>query len=358
VVAAGIMFWALFSSYAAATEIEQSEKLNENMLVLRSMVSADYVTYPDNIAVLRNIGSEPVVVFRMIVRVNGTEVWDSGISNLGKINVGELRAFRFLCPGCFAHENEPVILEVFYMPEELFNRVNPASLKPTSKVILFRVNSFPIENLKLKITRGVCETPQGNWTWVDFMDPFEASGTEGTLTQWIRLRFPEASSNSTIKIKIGVNNLVENDVITVYKVSQWVQADTNNRKYPVTIKIIPESPNWSIPQREWYLGAYKWHGSVRAYVDFVKLFWSRFNYRVYQAFVKVFHRESGTYLITVRLVCKTDSGSRVVAEGSLIRDVSLGWGSGAYEDYIVKLSPHPSMLYGFNRVEVYVTKLS
>ena len=79
IIGIGIMVWGLCSGYAAVERMKAHQELNKNILVLRSMISADYVMYPGGVAILRNIGKEPVVIIRLITIRNGRIVWDSGI---------------------------------------------------------------------------------------------------------------------------------------------------------------------------------------------------------------------------------------------------------------------------------------
>jgi len=362
------MVWGLFSGYAAAERAKAGEELNKDLLVLRSMISADYVMYPGGVAILRNVGEEPVVIIRLVTIKNGEKVWDSGIGYWGELDVGDTGRFAFSCPGC--GNDDVVTLQVHYMPRQLFDPANPTLIDPTTATILFRVASFTSEEVK-SASSVWCVTPPGNWSWIDFMDPFEAGSPAGTLTKWLKLRLPrdsieerEYSNMITVKIKTTSKSRQRLAVVTVIsenETDQWVDANFQNLKYPITIEITSETPGWSIVQREWYLDAiyrHSWWGSrISSYVDLVKLFWDTFNYRVYQVFAKVYHDRDGVYKVTAKLICETDSGSIVVGEGSLMREVDVPWGGASYEDYVINVEPHPSM-FSFNRVEVYVEKIS
>jgi len=369
IVGIGIMVWGLCSGYAAVERMKSHQELNKNILVLRSMISADYVMYPGGVAILRNIGKEPVVIIRLITIRNGRVVWDSGIGYWGELEVGETGRFSFSCPGC--GNDDIVTLQVHYMPSELFDPANPTLIDPTTETILFRVASFTSE--KAKSPSGAwCVTPAGNWSWIDLVDPFEAGEPAGTLTKWLKLRLPKDSIEEreyyeTITIKIKTisedkQRIATATVMSENETDQWVDANFQNLKYPITIEVTAETPGWTIVQKEWYFDAiyrhsWWWGSKVSSYVDLVKLFWDTFNYRVYQVFAKVYHDQDGVYRVTARLICKTGSSSIVVGEGSLTREVDVPQGGAAYEDYVINIEPHPSM-FSFNRVEVYVEKIS
>jgi len=368
IIGIGIMVWGICSGYATVERMKADQELNKNLLVLRSMISADYVMYPGGVAILRNVGKEPVVIIRLIAIKNGERVWDSGIGYWGELDVGNTGTFGFSCPGC--GNDDTITLQVHYMPRDLFDPANPILIDPTTKTILFRVASFTSE--KVESPSGAwCVTPSGNWSWIDFVDPFEAGAPAGTLTKWLKLRLPKDSLEErehfnaiTIRIRTSSESRQRSATVTVMsenETDQWVDANFQNLKYPITIEITAETPGWTIVQREWYLDAiyrHSWWGSrISSYVDLVKLFWDTFNYRVYQVFAKVYHDQDGVYKVTARLICKTDSGSTVVGEGSLTREVDVPWGGAAYEDYVINVEPHPSM-FSFNRVEVYVEKIS
>ena len=96
VLAVGFFLWNFTASLSQVLRIQGTEELNDKLKLLRARISTDYVFYPAGEARLRNIGNEPIVVYRLIVYNNGSLVWDSGISEIARMGIG--RTFQITRP--------------------------------------------------------------------------------------------------------------------------------------------------------------------------------------------------------------------------------------------------------------------
>lgn len=349
VIGIGLFLFGLLSGYSGIYRLKSMEEVNAEALVLRSLISADYVFYGD--AYLRNIGKEPVVIFRLITLNNGTIMWDSGIREIITLGVGELGKVSYQCPSC--REGDPIVLQVHYIPEKLFDPSNPELINPTSDVMLYKVASFPAENIVLGLA-GACPA-LSNWVWVDFVDPVEA-GQTGALSNMIKLRLSKASTLKDITLNIMVRDdsggTAEGSktLPSMSDVDEIIELrSASGVRYPAEVFLDIEDPDWVLVQNRWYFGR-----DLTAYIDLVKILWNSFNYRTIEVFVKAFHRDSGLYKIDVRIY---DCFDRLIAEGSNVKEVHLGGGSGVWEEYSVALDHNP-LISDVYRVEVYVTDIS
>lgn len=357
VIAVGIFSWSFLSSYASLSRLEGGERLNEDMTMLRSMISADYVLWPEGLAWLRNVGTEDVVVMRLMVYDSGGRLrWSSEMGPIYRedaigeyvLRVNEKGLYRFVCTTC--DPEKPVMLNVYYIPVKLLSEAT----KTNPETMLFQVKSFRSEGTEWGyLGGGVAPQCYGyfqgkNWTWVDYVDPEETSIAYGSLSENIRVRFAKASEIDYIRVRVGVASLRENTVISMSGSHQVVKADTGGRTYPITLRIESVMDNWVLPQREWYFDRLS---SYRTCVELIKLFWNTFNYRVYGVYTTVYHGSSGNYNITAVL---KDCTGNVISRGWLVR---TGVSSGSYEDYMIRIYPYPSM-FDVWRVEVYVQKIS
>jgi len=362
ILSAGIFAWSFLSGYIAISRLESHRKLNENSIIMRSMISADYVLWPEGLAWIRNIGTEDVVIVRLVVYDSeGRLGWSSKLGPIRRedkageyvLRPTEVGLYRFVCPSC--NPNKYVTLSVYYVPVKLLSEEDIIKVNP--ETVLFQVKSFKSEEARWGYLGGG-SSPQcylyfqgKNWTWVDYVDPEESSISSGRLSENIRIRLPKASAIENIKIKVGVANLRENIVTSAGESHQMVKADTSGKYYPQTIQIISSTQNWEIPQREWYFHRLSTPSSTYSSVELIKLFWNTFNYRVYSVYVTVYHGYSGNY--KVKAVLKDCNGA-VISLGELVRN---GVSSGSYEDYMIRVYPYPSM-FDVWRIEVYVERLS
>ncbi|MCX8188040.1 MAG: hypothetical protein N3F65_05490 [Nitrososphaeria archaeon] len=156
ILAAGITLWVFFSGYALMTRLSAQEEVNKELSVLRSAISADYVICPRGEALIRNVGKEPVVIFRVIVYKNGEMTWDSlreyGVRAFAEIDVNEVSIppIRFPCPPTREDQSEIgdlVTVQIHYIPKSLFDPSSPELIDPTSDVLLFRIATFQVEKI-------------------------------------------------------------------------------------------------------------------------------------------------------------------------------------------------------------------
>lgn len=355
IVAAGLTLWAFYSGYASATRISAQEEVNKELSILRSAISADYVLCPQGEALIRNIGKEPVIIFRLIVYKNGEVVWDSlrvyGIEKLAEIDVGDKSGVRFTCPTSYSKE-DIVTLQVHYIPKLLFD----PSLKlidPSSDVLLFKVVSFKAEEVSLALVEKACPDDTQNWAWMDFVNP-EESPPYGDLGRRIGVRLPEASSVFTMNLKVKVEGASGSrsavaSIASISDETQWISIDMSGLRYPVKITFEAISPeDSSVLQRTWYFDAIE-----TSYINYVQLVWNNLDRKLVGAYVSVFHRISGTYSVVVRAI---DCFGNVVSEGSLTKDVYVG-AAGRWEEYYVTFRSG-EVMSNVRRIEVYVEDLS
>lgn len=356
IVAAGITLWAFYSGYASAARLSAQEEVNRELSILRSVISADYVLCPQGEARIRNVGKEPVVIFRLMVYRNGELVWDSlqveGIKKLAEIDVGKRSGVRFTCPARYS-KDDVVTLQVHYIPKSLFD----PSLKlvdTSPDVLLFKVASFKVEEASLMVLAGkTCPDEPENWAWIDFVDP-EESPPYGELGRRIGIRLPDASGVFALNLKMSVKGTsgsksIIAPVTSASDETQWISIDMSGMRYPVTITFEVVSPeNSNVLQREWYFDAIG-----TSYINYVQLIWNTLDKKLVGAYVSAFHRISGTYKVTVRVI---DCFGNVASEGSLVKDVNIG-AAGRWEEYYVTFRLG-EVMSNVRRIEVYVEDVS
>lgn len=353
VLTTGIYLWSYLEGITLVKRNKLLEELNAEALVLRSAIAADYAIYPGGEAYIRNIGTEPVVIARIITYRNSTIVWDTGIREILHLQVGELGTIRFNCPGC--SEDDPITLVIYYVPEALFNPDNPVEIRPLSDVEIFKVTSIKVEQPESS-SGGRCPIPDGDWVWIDYVDPKEKSLS--TLSNYVKLKLPKASRTDTINIKVIVTSLSDSvstsGQATVQSESNeevWVNTHSYGLHYPLLIHVDALTPGWQVIQRDWRLGSYR-YGSRGAHIDYVKLLWNLANQHLVEAYVSVYYyRTSGWYRITVRIY---DCYDELISQGSFTRYISVS--GGLWEQQSILLQPHVSM-FDVYRVEVEVERL-
>ncbi|WP_342785784.1 hypothetical protein [Thermofilum sp.] len=357
IVAAGITLWIFYSGYASVARLSAQNEVNRELSILRSVISADYVLCPQGEALLRNVGKEPVVIFRLIVYKNGELVWDSlrieGIKKLAEIDVGKRGGVRFTCP--ISHSKDDVImLQVHYIPKSLFDP-SLELVDPSSDVLLFKVANFKAEEVSLALAGRTCPDEPKNWAWMDFVDPEEAP-PYGELGQRIGIRLPDASGVFILDLKVSVEGVSSSASTTASVTSksdetQWISIDMSGMRYPVTITfeaISPEDSN--VLQREWYFDAID-----TSYINYVQLIWNTLDKKLVGAYVSAFHRISGTYRVTVKVI---DCFGNLVSDGSLVKDVNVSTNAaGRWEEYYVTFASG-EVMPNVRRIEVYVEDLS
>jgi len=355
VVSAGIALWAFYSGYASATRLAAQEEVNRELSVLRSMISADYVLCPRGEALIRNIGKEAVVVFRLIVYKNGELIWDSlqyyGIENLAEMDIGDIAYLRFVCPTSYS-KDDVVMFQVHYTPKSLFDP-SLKLIELSSDVILFKVANFKVEEFSPALASKTCPDESPNWVWIDFVNP-EESPPNGDLGHRIGIRLPEASSVFMMSLKVTVegesgSRSATASLVSISEETQWINVDMSGLRHPVNITFEVSSPeDSSIHQQSWYFDAID-----TSYVNYVQLTWNRLDERLVGAYVSVFHKISGTYNVRVRVI---DCFGDRVLEGNLTKDVYVG-AAGRWEEYYITFSSGEAMS-NVRRIEVYVEDLS
>jgi hypothetical protein len=205
VVAISIAVLTFVSSSANVTRQQEVQSLNKEQLVLKSVIGADYVYFPDwrdpnrGVARLRNTGDVTVTVLKLIVYRNGTFVHDTNPNydpnryvTLGKMEDKEV---FFMCPGC--NPGDPVLVTVHYVPTELIDPRDPSRIEPLMRTMLFKVASFKAE-VPGAGSVVLCPPPE-NWLFVDYVDPIETLVYQGNTLADIRVE-------EAVKLRISLSN--------------------------------------------------------------------------------------------------------------------------------------------------------
>jgi hypothetical protein len=204
VVAVSIAVLTFVSSSANVTRQQEVQSLNKEQLVLKSVIGADYVYFPDwrgtgyGVAKLRNTGDVTVTVLKLIVYRNGTFVHDTNPNydpslylTLGKMEETEV---FFMCPGC--NPGDPVLVTVHYVPTELIDPRDPSRIEPLMRTMLFKVASFKAE-VPGAGSVVLCPPPE-NWLFVDYVDPIETLVYQGNTLADIRVE-------EAVKLRISLS---------------------------------------------------------------------------------------------------------------------------------------------------------
>jgi hypothetical protein len=205
VVAVSIAVLTFVSSSANVTRQQEVQNLNKEQLVLKSVIGADYVYFPDwrdpgrGVARLRNTGDVTVTVLKLIVYRNGTFVHDTNPNydpnryvTLGKMEETEV---FFMCPGC--SPGDPVLVTVHYVPTELIDPRDPSRIEPLMRTMLFKVASFKAE-VPGAGSAVLCPPPE-NWLFVDYVDPIETLVYQGNTLADIRVE-------EAVKLRISLSS--------------------------------------------------------------------------------------------------------------------------------------------------------
>jgi hypothetical protein len=205
VVAVSIAVLTFVSSSANVTRQQEVQSLNKEQLVLKSVIGADYVYFPDwrgtgyGVARLRNTGDVTVTVLKVIVYRNGTFVHDTNPNydpnryvTLGKMEATDV---FFMCPGC--NPGDPVLVTVHYVPTELIDPRDPSRIEPLMRTMLFKVASFKAE-VPGAGSVVLCPPPE-NWLFVDYVDPIETLVYQGNTLADIRVE-------EAVKLRISLSS--------------------------------------------------------------------------------------------------------------------------------------------------------
>jgi hypothetical protein len=205
VVAVSIAVLTFVSSSANVTRQQEVQNLNKEQLVLKSVIGADYVYFPDwrgtgyGVARLRNTGDVTVTVLKLIVYRNGTFVHDTN-PNYDPNRYVTLRKMEatdvfFMCPGC--NPGDPVLVTVHYVPTELIDPRDPSRIEPLMRTMLFKVASFKAE-VPGAGSVVLCPPPE-NWLFVDYVDPIETLVYQGNTLADIRVE-------EAVKLRISLSS--------------------------------------------------------------------------------------------------------------------------------------------------------
>jgi hypothetical protein len=211
VVAISIAVLTFVSSSANVTRQQEVQNLNKEQLVLKSVIGADYVYFPDwrdpnrGVANLRNTGDVTVTVLKLIVYRNGTFVHDTNPNydpnryvTLGKMEETEV---FFMCPGC--NPGDPVLVTVHYVPTELIDPRDPSRIEPLMRTMLFKVASFKAE-VPGAGSVVLCP-PSENWLFVDYVDPIETLVYQGNTLADIRVE-------EAVKLRISLSSESDGEI--------------------------------------------------------------------------------------------------------------------------------------------------
>jgi hypothetical protein len=326
VVAVSIAVLTFVSSSANVTRQQEVQSLNKEQLVLKSVIGADYVYFPDwrgtgyGVARLRNTGDVTVTVLKVIVYRNGTFVHDTNPNydprryvTLGKMEAAEV---FFMCPGC--NPGDPVLVTVHYVPTELIDPRDPTRIEPLMRTMLFKVASFKAEVPGAGLV-ALCSPPE-DWLFVDYVDPIEMLVYQGNtladilVEEAVKLRIslskdPELEATSISVVLRDANGNSASGSVTV---SGRLPIDVviplsapSPLRYPLTVSI--SSDRYTVLPRIWRFNV----DSNVVYPDFVKLNFDNLNRLVGSVLVSAYARDEAELMVTINSKdCNNkDSGS-------------------------------------------------
>ncbi|MEM2237747.1 MAG: hypothetical protein QXR26_03255 [Candidatus Caldarchaeum sp.] len=351
----GIGLWSLLNSYTGVTRNEEVRRLGDQAMVLRSNIGADYVFYPDRVYGLgrgvisvRNVGREPVVVFRMLTINNGSIVSDTGITELARIRPDEFREIYFSCPADVCREGDPITVQVHYIPESLFNPSNPELSKHDSGVILFKIASFEAKP-SIVSSGAACSLNADNWVIVELVDPKE-DNIYGQTTDFVKIRVLNASAvlpSYDFNVFVNDGNGVEAtgfiSVTGPLPQEVYVQLDTGGLAQPLNVRIVSATPGLAVVPVDW-----QFPNSFGNYIDYTKLRIDLTRYRLDEVILSSGFYENGLYEFIVEIY---DCRGVLISSGRLAVNVTVGSLAGYFEQYSIVLSPPVNIFdIGFIRV--------
>ncbi len=316
VVAVSIAVLTYVSSSANVMRQQEVRNLNKEQLVLKSVIGADYVYFPDwrgsgyGVARLRNTGDVTVTVLKVIVYRNGTFVHDTNPNydpwqyvTLEKMEAAEV---YFMCPGC--NPGDPVLVTVHYVPTELIDPNHPDSIEPLMRTMLFKVASFKAE-VPVAGLRTLCPPPEGGWLFVDYVDPIETLVYRDNVLADIRveeavkLRISLSSDvvlgDTTIRVFLEDAN--GNSAIGSAPVSGQLPIDVviplsapSPLRYPLTVTI--SSDSYAVLPGIWRFNV----DSDVVYPDFAKLNFDSLNRLVGSVLISAYARDEADLQVTVK----------------------------------------------------------
>jgi hypothetical protein len=211
VVAISIAVLTFVSSSANVTRQQEVQSLNKEQLVLKSVIGADYVYFPDwgdpghGRARLRNTGDVTVTVLKLIVYRNGTFVHDTN-PNYDPNRYVTLRKMEatdvfFMCPGC--NPGDPLLVTVHYVPTELIDPRDPSRIEPLMRTMLFKVASFKAEVPGAGTLTPCPSSP--DLLFVDYVDPIETLFYQGNTLADIRVE-------EAVKLRISLSSESDGEI--------------------------------------------------------------------------------------------------------------------------------------------------
>ena len=329
VLAAGIALWVFLSSHAGLWRQEEVRKVGDQALVLRSNIGADYVYYPDRIygsadrgvMMVRNTGREPIVVFRILTIKNGSVVYDSGIDDIARLDVGETRQLVFRCPAGVCSEGDRLLVQVHYIPERLYDPNNPALSKPDNEVLLFKIATFESSPPKYGLSSG-CTLPTENWLLIELIDPKEDNIYGGT-TDFVKVRLLNASSprpsydfRVVVRDRNGVEAQGVSSVSGTLPQEIYVPLDRSGLEPPLTFTFQSLMPDFTVIPASW-----GYPNSFGNYVDYSKMRIDLERMRIDEVILSVGFWEDGDYELSVEIY---DCNGVLISRGVLRVSVELG----------------------------------
>jgi len=314
VVAISIAVLTFVSSSANVTRQQEVQSLNKEQLVLKSVIGADYVYFPDwrdpgrGVARLRNTGDVTVTILKLIVYRNGTFVHDTNPNydpsryvTLGKM---EAKDVFFMCPGCNA--GDPVLVTVHYVPTELIDPRDPSRIEPLMRTMLFKVASFKAE-VPGAGSVVLCPPPE-NWLFVDYVDPIETLVYQGNTLADIRVE-------EAVKLRISLSSDGEIEptsisvVLTDSNGNSASGSATVSGRLPIDVVIPLTAPSplryplsVSISSDRYIVLPQIWRFNVDSnvvYPDFVKLNFDNLNRLVGSVLISAYARDEAELAVSI-----------------------------------------------------------
>jgi hypothetical protein len=315
VVAVSIAVLTFVSSSANVTRQQEVQSLNKEQLVLKSVIGADYVYFPDwrdpnrGVARLRNTGDVTVTILKLIVYRNGTFVHDTNPNydpslyvTLGKMEATEV---FFMCPGC--NPGDPVLVTVHYVPTELIDPRDPSRIEPLMRTMLFKVASFKAE-VPGAGSVVLCPPPE-NWLFVDYVDPIETLVYQGNtladirVEEAVKLRISLSRSEVEIEptsISVVLTDSNGNSASGSATVSGRLPIDVviplaapSPLRYPLSVSI--SSDRYTVLPQIWRFNV----DSDVVYPDFVKLNFDNLNRLVGSVLISAYARDEAELAVRI-----------------------------------------------------------
>ncbi len=343
VVAIGLGMLGLLSSYSSIGRQEAVQSLNKDNLVLRSILGADYVYFPDwrlpeeagyGVARLRNVGQERITIFRIIVYRNGSLVYDSGInpSDFVTLDLAQPAEVFFRCPGC--RRGDPILVTVHYLPTALINPDDPGSIEALLRTELFKVSSF--EAVRPQAGIGESCPPPPSWIFVELVDPIESALLEDgrlifVVIDEVKLRLllasdTELDTNIEVTILDGNGNIASGNIPVSGELPLEVRVPLSGEqlRYPLTVSI--SSEDYTILPQVWRFGV---EGDI-LFPDYAKLNVDLLNRLANSFLVSAYATDVATVQVTLTVrdcVNSQTTGGQLVLDfdpGSELYQVSQG----------------------------------